>query len=310
MQDFNISSNREHTLLTERYRPDTLEGFLGNDKLLSSIKKQLDEGDIQNYIFYGPPGGGKTTLAKIIVKGLDCDYLMINGTDERGMDILRDKIKTFASTASFNPIKVVIIDEADFLLQASQGMLRHIIEQFSRNTRFIFTCNYIEKMMEPLQSRCQVYKVIPPSKPDVAKHLQKILIKENIEFEKNDLASIVNNEYPDIRKMLNIIQSSSKSGKLELDKTITHSSDYTEKVIKALKGKNPNFNEIRQIIVDSNENSYENLFRSLWDNSEVVLPGKEGTLAVILNETAYEANFSLDKEINCMSCIAKIINNK
>lgn len=310
MQDFNIGSNKEHTLLVEKYRPDNLEGFVGNEKLKKSIQRQLEEGDIQNYIFCGPPGSGKTTLAKIIVNNLDCEYMMINASDERSIDVIRDKIKGFASMASFKPLKVVIMDEGDMLLLAAQGILRHIIEQFSRTTRFIFTCNYIERIMEPLQSRCQVYKVVPPSKGDIAKHIVGILNKEKIEYNKNDIATIVMNNYPDIRKMLNTIQSFSKSGKLELDETVIVTSDYMQKVVDLLKVNKPKFKDIRQVIVDSNENSYENLFRFLWDNASDVLPGKEGMLAVILNETAYQANFSLDKEINVCSCIAKIIKEK
>lgn len=302
--------DKVNTIWNEKYRPNTLDDFIGNEKLKASIQRQLEEGDIQNYIFYGNPGGGKTTLAKIIVNSLDCEYLMINASDERSIDVIRDKIKGFASTSSFHPLKVVIMDEGDMLLLAAQGILRHIIEQFSKTTRFIFTCNYIERIMDPLQSRCQVYKVIPPSKGDIAKHLVNILKKENIKFDKKDVADIVIKEYPDIRKMLNIIQTFSKSGTLELDETVMVTSDYMDKVLKLLTTPSPKFKDIRQVIVDSNENSYENLFRFLWDNASDILPGKEGTLAVILNETAYEANFSLDKEINIMSLIQKIINNK
>jgi DNA polymerase III delta prime subunit len=156
--------NTDNSLLNEKYRPITLDTYVGNAKLKSSIAKQLENNDIQNYLFYGPAGTGKTTLAKLCIKNLDCDHLYINASDERGIETIRDKVQGFASTMSFKSLKVVILDEADFLTIQAQASLRNIIETFSRTTRFILTCNYIERIIDPLQSRCQVLKVIPPTK--------------------------------------------------------------------------------------------------------------------------------------------------
>jgi replication factor C small subunit len=148
----------------------------------------LDQGDIQNFIFYGPAGSGKTTLAKIIVKNLDCDYLYINASDENGIDTIREKVKGFASSASWKGIKVVILDEADFITIQGQAALRNVIETFSRSTRFILTCNFIERIIDPLQSRCQVLKIVPPSKTDVYNHLTWILADQlSISYEPEDL---------------------------------------------------------------------------------------------------------------------------
>jgi len=299
----------ENSLLVEKYRPNTLENYVGNENIKKSISKYLEQNDIQNLIFYGPAGTGKTTLAKIIVKNLDCDHLYINASDERGIETIRDKVQGFASVASFKPLKVVILDEADFLTIQAQASLRNIIETFSRTTRFIMTCNFVERIIDPLQSRCHVLKIIPPSKKDVAKHLAWILEQESIKFKINDLVPLVNQYYPDLRKCINTIQLSTYDNNLQLDKSILVSSNYIDKVINELKGK-ANFKSIRQIITDANVDDFDELFRALHDKSYEYLPNKEGTAAMLINEHQYKSNFRIDKEINTMSLIQNLINNK
>jgi len=197
---------KDHGLLVERYRPIKLENYVGNENIKKTISQYLTQNDIQNLIFYSSAGTGKTTLAKLIVKNLDCDYLYINSSDERGIETIRDKVSGFASAASFKSIKVVILDEADFLTIQAQASLRNVIETFSRTTRFILTCNYIERIIDPLQSRCQVLKIIPPSKAEVAKHIAWILDNEGVVYELEDIKTITNQFYPDLRKCLNTIQ--------------------------------------------------------------------------------------------------------
>ncbi len=165
----------------------TLEDYVGNETIKKSIQQYLNQNDIQNFIFYGPAGTGKTTLAKLIVNNLDCDYLYINASDERGIETIRDKVQGFASVASFKSLKVVILDEADFLTIQAQASLRNIIETYSRTTRFILTCNYVERIIDPLQSRCQVLKIIPPSKQEIAKDTRRG--KGNILILSTDVAS-------------------------------------------------------------------------------------------------------------------------
>ena len=310
-------NTKENSLLNEKYRPITLDKFVGNENLKKSLSKYLEQNDILNLIFYGPAGTGKTTLAKLIVNNLECDYLYINASDERGIETIRDKVQGFASTISFEPIKVVILDEADFLTIQAQASLRNIIETFSRTTRFIMTCNFVERIIDPLQSRCQVLKIIPPNKVDVAKHIAGIMERENISFEREDVKIIVNQYYPDLRKCLNTIQLSvihdkvkGKDDKwLKIDKSILVSSNYIDKVIKALSNKSK-FNDIRQIIADANVNDFDELFKSLYERASDYLPGKEGTASILINEHQYKANFRIDKEINIMSLIQQILNNK
>ena len=264
-------ANTENSLLVEKYRPNKLENYVGNENIKKSISKYLEQNDIQNLIFYGPAGTGKTTLAKLIVKNLDCDYIYINASDERGIETIRDKVSSFASVASFKPIKVVILDEADFLTIQAQASLRNIIETFSRTTRFILTCNYVERIIDPLQSRCQVLKIVPPTKKDVAKHLHWICNEELITHEINELVPLVNQYYPDLRKCINTIQLSTVDGGandlyLNLDPSVLVSSNYIDEVISKLKDPQPKFKEIRQIIANANVDDFEELFKSLFEN--------------------------------------------
>jgi len=298
---------KENTLFVEHYRPTKLDNYVGNENIKKVIKQYLDQDDIQNLCFYGPAGTGKTTLAKLIVKNLDCDYLYINASDERGIDTIRDKVTGFASTASFKSLKVVILDEADFLTINAQASLRNVIETFSRSTRFILTCNYIERIIDPLQSRCQTLKIIPPSKVEVAKHLAWILGEENISFVVDDIKNIVNQFYPDLRKMLNTIQLSVIDAKLSIDKSVLVSNNYMNSLLKELTKKKPNWRELRKIIIESGVNDFEELYRFLFDNVSEYASGREGSISIILNEHLYQANFRIDKEINISSALAKIV---
>lgn len=301
-------NTKEHFLLNERYRPDNLENYVGNANLKSVLEKQLSQNDIQNYLFYGPAGTGKTTLAKLITNNLECESLYINASDERGIETIRDKVSSFASVASIKPLKVVILDEADFLTIQAQASLRNVIETFSRTTRFILTCNFVERIIDPIQSRCQTFKIVPPTKKEVAIHIAGICDKESIGYELPDLGHLVNKYYPDIRKMLNTLQSSIIGGKVQLDDSLLVSSNYMNSVLEGLKNKD--YKGIRQIIADSGVDDFDELYRFLYDNASDYLPGKEGTAAILINDHLYKANFRIDKEINVMSLIQNLIDNK
>jgi len=301
---------KDHGLLVERYRPIKLENYVGNENIKKTISQYLTQNDIQNLIFYSSAGTGKTTLAKLIVKNLDCDYLYINSSDERGIETIRDKVSGFASAASFKSIKVVILDEADFLTIQAQASLRNVIETFSRTTRFILTCNYIERIIDPLQSRCQVLKIIPPSKAEVAKHIAWILDNEGVVYELEDIKTITNQFYPDLRKCLNIIQLSTQDNKLVIDKSVLVSSSYMVQILKELIKSKPNWIDIRQIVINSNVQDFEELYYYLYDNASVYAKGNEGMVAILVNEYSYQSQFRIDKEINLMALIAKLIEIK
>ena len=300
---------KDHGLLVEKYRPTNLNNYVGNESIKKSISSYIGQNDIQNLIFYGPAGTGKTTLAKLIVKNIDCDHLYINASDERGIETIRDKVSGFASTMSFKPLKVVILDEADFLTIQAQASLRNVIETFSRTTRFILTCNYIERVIDPLQSRCQTLKVIPPSKQDIVYHIIDILTAENLGMGADELKLVINQHYPDIRKVLNTLQVSNvEDDTIIIDKTTLVSSSYMRKVLKELSDDKPRFNDIRQIIADANVQDFEELYRYLYDHAHIFALGKEGMVAYHINEYSYQSNFRIDKEINCMALINQLIN--
>ena len=299
---------KNHSLLVEKYRPTNIDNYVGNESIKNTIKSYITQNDIQNLLFYGPAGTGKTTLAKLIAKNIDCDLLYINASDERGIETIRDKVSGFASVMSFKPLKVVILDEADFLTIQAQASLRNVIETFSRTTRFILTCNFIERIIDPLQSRCQTLKIVPPSNLDVVNHLMKVVQKEGIKCSVSDLETITNNNYPDVRKMLNTIQVSTQNNHLKLDKDALVSSNYMVEVLKELTKPSPKFNEIRQIIANANVKDFEVFYRFLFDNASKYAAGKEGTVAIHINEYSFQSNFRIDKEINCMALINQLIN--
>jgi replication factor C small subunit len=303
-----MATTKQHTLWVEKYRSQNLSTYVGNEQIKGTISKYLEQNDIQNFIFYGPAGTGKTTLAKLIVNNLNCDYLYINASDERGIDTIRDKVQGFSSVASFKPLKVVILDEADFLTIQAQASLRNIIETFARTTRFILTCNYIERIIDPLQSRCQVLKIVPPSKQDIAYHIIDILKKEDVGMGADDLKLVINQFYPDLRKMLNTLQMGVAGDEVVIDKNILVSSNYKNQILTELcKPTSKSFNNIRQIIADSGANDFEDLFRFLFDNVDKYAPTSMGEVIIYIEEYQYHSNFRIDKEINVMALLSRIL---
>ena len=299
-----------NSLFVEKYRSKVLDEYVGNEQLKQIVSQYINKNDIQNLLLYGTPGTGKTTLAKLIVNNIDCDFLYINASDERGIDTIRDKVQGFASSASFKPLKIIILDEADFLTIQAQASLRNIIETYSRTTRFILTCNYLERIIDPLQSRCQVLKITPPSKKEVAQHVAGILEQESINYELNDLVLVVNKHYPDVRKILNTCQVNTVEGKLTIDKSLITSSGYTDAILKELKSTNKSsFKNIRQILADSNLSDFEEIYRFLYDNlDEYTKDGIQQAMIIIeIENYMYHANFRIDKEISVMALISKIL---
>ena len=289
-----------HTLWVEKYRSQTLDEYIGNTELKTIISKWIEKNDIPHLLLYGRAGTGKTTLAKLIAKNIECDPMYINASDENGIDTIRDKVKAFASAASFKSIKIIILDEADYLTINAQASLRNVIETYSAKTRFILTCNYVERIIEPLQSRCQSFKIEPPSKKDIAIHVSNILKKEEINYNLNDLAEIINIYYPDNRKILNVIQQHVVDKQLTLSKLETAFD--IEHLITLLSDKE-GFKKIRQYIADNNISDFEPIYRALYDKI-----GTNGMITISLADYQFKHATVVDKEINFMACIASLIN--
>jgi len=295
-------------LWVEKYRPQTLEEYVGNETIKDKIADYLKQGSIQNLLFHGVAGTGKTTLAKLIAKNLNCDLLYINASDERGIDTIREKIIPFASSMSFNDVKIVILDEADYITPTAQATLRNTIESCSATTRFILTCNYLERIISPLQSRCQTFEITPPSKREVWQKCKTILNDECVSSSPEEVEPIVNAHYPDIRKTINTLQGSVIDGGqrdyyLKTDPGSLKNTQLGGIVVDALIRK-AKLSEIRQILADSGAREFDDLFKYIYDKSSTLFGSREGEAILIIAKYQYEYTFVLEKEI----CIAAMLN--
>jgi len=294
-------------LWVEKYRPITLEEYVGNETIKNKIADYLKQGSIQNLLFHGVAGTGKTTLAKLIAKNLNCDLLYINASDERGIDTIRDKIIPFASSMSFNDVKIVILDEADYITPQAQATLRNTIESCSKTTRFIFTCNYLERIISPLQSRCQTFEIIPPSKQEVWQKCKTILNDEGVSSSPKEVEPIVDAHYPDIRKIINTLQGSIINNTVKADHGSLKNTQLGGLVVDALIRK-AKLSEIRQILADSGSREFDDLFKYIYDKSSALFGDNEGEAILIIAKYQYEYTFVLEKEICVAAMLNKLIN--
>ena len=270
----------------------------------------MESGEIPHLLLYGKAGTGKTTLAKLIIKNIECDYIYINASDENNVDTVRNKVKNFASTIGFKDSKIVILDEFDYMTPNAQAILRNLMETFSRHCRFILTCNYVEKVIPPIRSRTQEFQIVPPTKKDVAVQISQILTKEGIKFELKDLVPIIDSSYPDIRKIINTCQLNSSKGILKLDTSTVIDSDIKGKIVDILKSNDAKPNKwktIRQAIADSRVQDFSEMYSYLYEKVEEYGGNNTSNIILILSESQSKDALVVDKEITFMSCIIQIV---
>ena len=309
---FEDTTNQEinNSLWVEKYRPRKLTEYVGNEHLKQKVSDYLQSGDVPHLLFFGKAGTGKTTLAKLIVNSIDCDYIIINASDENNVDTVRNKVKGFASTIGFKDMKVIILDEFDYMTPNAQAILRNLMETFSKHCRFILTCNYVEKVISPIRSRTQEFQIVPPTKKDVAVQVSQILSKETISFKPQDLVPIIDSSYPDIRKIINTCQLNSSKGELRIDTTSVIDSDVKSKVVEILKSKDDKKNKwkkIRQAVADARIQDFTELYSFLYEKVDEYGGGNTSNIILILSESQHKDSLVVDKEITFMSCIIQIV---
>jgi replication factor C small subunit len=300
-----------HSLWVEKYRPSKLDDYVGNEHLKSKVSGYIENEDVPHLLFFGKAGTGKTTLAKLIVSSIDCDVMMINASDENNVETVRNKVKNFASSMGFKKYKIIILDEFDYMTPNAQAILRNLMETFSKHCRFILTCNYIEKIIEPIQSRCQTFQITPPTKKDVAIQMSKILKSESIEFDPKDLVPIIDSSYPDIRKIINTCQLNSLKGKLQVDVQNLLENDYKLKVLEVLKSnddKRNKYMKIRQTILDSKATDFSDLYTLLYDKVDDYAGENTANVILVLGDGVAKSAIAIDKEIIAAATLIQILN--
>jgi DNA polymerase III delta prime subunit len=303
--------NVNHSLWTEKYRPSKLVDYVGNEHLKSKVEGYLETGEIPHLLLYGKAGTGKTTLAKLIIKSIECDYMIINASDENNVETVRNKVKNFASSMGFKPFKIIVLDEFDYMTPGAQAILRNLMETFSAHCRFILTCNYVEKVIEPIQSRCQTFQIVPPTKKDVAMQISKILKNEEIEFEVKDLVPIIDAAYPDIRKVINTCQLNSIKGKLKVDVQNLLENDYKNKIVDILKSsddKRNKYMKVRQALIDSRVTDFTDLYTMLYDKVDEYGGENTSNVILLLGDGVSKSAVAIDKEIIAAATLIQILN--
>ena len=303
-------------LWVEQYRPKTIDDCILPDSLKTLFKSFIKKGELSNLLFSGTPGIGKTTVAKALCEELNCDWIMINGSEEGGIDVLRNKIKNFASTVSLSGgKKVVILDEADYLNpQSTQPALRGFVEEFHKNCRFILTCNFKNRIIEPLHSRFSniEFKVNPKDKPKLASRLFEraifILKEKNISYEDKVLVELITKHFPDFRKLINELQRYSVSGSIDAGILVNVSDENLKTLITHLKNKE--FSDMRKWVVNNLDNDPVKIFRKIYDTLYSNLePSTIPHAVLIIADYQYKSAFVADQEINMVACLTEIMAN-
>jgi len=301
-------------LWVEKYRPQTISDCILPDELKSTFQQFVDNEEIPNLLLTGTAGVGKTTVAKAMLEQIGCTYMMINGSEESGIDTLRTKIKNFASTVSMDGNrKYVILDEADYLNpQSTQPALRGFIEEFSRNCGFILTCNFRNRIIEPLHSRCSTieFRIPKEQKPKLAMHfmnrVQEILEKENVSYNEKVVAELIGKFFPDWRKCLNELQRYSATGTIDAGILVNISETSIKELLSFIKNKE--FTNARKWIVHNLDNDPSRIYRRIYDSLyDSVAPSSIPHCVLILADYSYKSAFVADQEINLLACLTEMM---
>jgi len=301
-------------LWVEQYRPKTIDDCILPDSLKSLFSAFIKKGEISNMLFSGTAGIGKTTVAKALCEQMNCDWIMINGSEEGGIDVLRNKIKNFASTVSLSGgKKVVILDEADYLNpQSTQPALRGFVEEFHKNCRFILTCNFKNRIIEPLHSRFSniEFKVNPKDKPKLASRLFEraiyILKEQNVDYEDKVLVELITKHFPDFRKLINELQRYSVSGSIDAGILVNVSDENLKTLVTHLKNKE--FSDMRKWVVNNLDNDPVKIFRKIYDTLYTNLePSTIPHAVLIIADYQYKSAFVADQEINLVACLTELM---
>jgi DNA polymerase III delta prime subunit len=301
-------------LWVEEYRPKTIDDCILPQSLKTLFQSFIDKGEISNMLFSGTPGVGKTTVAKALCEQMNCDWIMINGSEEGGIDVLRNKIKNFASTVSLSGgKKVVILDEADYLNpQSTQPALRGFVEEFHKNCRFILTCNFKNRIIEPLHSRFSniEFRINRKDKPKLASQLMDravyILKEQKIEYEDKALVGLITKHFPDFRKLINELQRYSVSGAIDAGVLVNISDENLKTLTAHLKAKE--FGDMRKWVVNNLDNDPVKIFRKIYDSLNTTLQPETIPHAIlIIADYQYKSAFVADQEINLVACLTEIM---
>jgi len=298
--------DKKQHIWVEKYRPTKLEDYLGNSLTKETFSSYVKNQDFPHILLCGGPGTGKTTLAKMLVKAVDCDFIYINASDERGIDTVRDKIKNFVSSAGFKPLKSIILDEFDGMPELSQRTLRSVMETYALRNRFILTANYRERIIEAIDSRCQKLELIAPTKKEVALHLIKILQQENVQFKNEDLAEIITSQWPDIRKIIQVCQQSSLTGTLKLSQQALVAQNVKNRILD-LFVKKVSFTEIRKFVVEQDLKRFEEIYDYLYENLDKFAEGKQASVILKLADGIKNDTQSINKQIMFLATVIEIL---
>ncbi len=301
---------------SEKYRPTKLSDYVTSSDFKEKFEKFIKHQKLKNILLEGEPGTGKSTLANILVSNIDCEVKVINAAEERGIDVVREGIKSFCTTSSFKPFKVLVLEEFSEFTPIAQNALKSLLEVNFDNTRVIMTCNSVDLIIPALRSRFQEFTIFPPTREQVEERCKEILVNEKVEFDNSDLELIIRNFYPDIRKCINYLDQNSVDGQLKLDKEFYKLFKYQQKIldiILSLKEANlhDKVTEIRQLVANTKVRNFITLYKFLFEKIDDYLDKKKIIKGIMIIGNGIKNDYQLaDKEINFVTTLLELMELK